>query len=160
VLPGARRGGRRRLLAHESIEALFNALEPRVETRLRELRFLLALLLMRKRRLKVVRIVKKDDGEAFAVRRPRRDEELTVYVFELTPERQAELREELVRLFDQPDLSSLDAPPEDDELDDDGLEPESDETGSDGTGGESLAYDPKEDEAEETCAPRATDDER
>ena len=90
----------------ESVENLFVALEEREEQKLRELRYLLCLVLMRKRRVKIVRVLRLPDGEAFSVKRPRRDEELTVYVYELDPERQAELKAELVHLFDDPSLAA------------------------------------------------------
>jgi hypothetical protein len=88
----------------EALEALFLALEDRTEQKMRELRYLLCLILMRKRRLKVVRVLRDAEGEAFTLRRPRRSEELKVFVFELGPERQDELRGELLRIFDEPGL--------------------------------------------------------
>lgn len=91
----------------ESIESLFMTLEGRPEQHVRELRFLLALLLLRKRRLKVVQVRRVDGEEAFSLRRPRHGEELIVHVFDLTPERQAELKQALVALFDQPDPGAL-----------------------------------------------------
>ncbi|HUR28735.1 MAG TPA: hypothetical protein VM509_11155 [Planctomycetota bacterium] len=83
----------------ETIEALFVALEGRNDLRVKELRFLLCLLLMRKRRVKIVRMTQESGGEAFVVRRPRREEALVVYVYDFSPERMAELREELRALF-------------------------------------------------------------
>lgn len=84
----------------EAIEALFLGLEGRSETRLRELRYVLCLLLMRKRRLKIERIVRDEQGESMFVRRPRRQESLRVFVFDFDAARMGELREELRRVFD------------------------------------------------------------
>jgi hypothetical protein len=83
----------------EALEALFLALAGRNDLRIKELRFLLCLLLMRKRRLKTVRMIRDQGSDAFVVRRPRRQEEFTVFVFDFTPERMAELREELRSIF-------------------------------------------------------------
>lgn len=83
----------------EALEALFIALEGRNDLAIKELRFLLCLLLMRKRRLKTVRMTREEEVDAFVVRRPRRQEEFTVFVFDFTPERMAELREELRAIF-------------------------------------------------------------
>ena len=83
----------------EALEALFLALEGRAEKSVVELRFLLCLLLMRKRRLKVVRMTRGEGLDAFVVRRPRRPEELRVILCDFTPERMAELREELRAIF-------------------------------------------------------------
>jgi hypothetical protein len=91
---------RRLALNIEALEALFLALEGQHDTALRELRFLLCLLLMRKRRLKTLRIARDAQGESFIVHRPRRKEELRVYVFEFTPERMGELREKLREIFE------------------------------------------------------------
>lgn len=84
----------------ESLERLFLELEDREELRLRELRYLLCLLLMRKRRLKVLKIERGADGESFVVRRPRREERHRVFVFDFAPERMEELRNELQSIFD------------------------------------------------------------
>lgn len=84
----------------EAIEGLFLGLEGRAEQRLRELRYVLCLLLMRKRRLKIERIERSAEGESMLVRRPRRKEALRVFVFDFDAERMAELREELRRVFD------------------------------------------------------------
>jgi hypothetical protein len=83
----------------EALEALFVALEGRTDKSVVELRFLLCLLLMRKRRLKVVRMTRGEGVDAFVVRRPRRQEEFAVILCDFTPERMAELREELRALF-------------------------------------------------------------
>ncbi|QDU84307.1 hypothetical protein Pla163_14140 [Planctomycetes bacterium Pla163] len=68
--------------------------------RLEQVRYLLALLLLRKRRLMLVRAVRRNDGEALVVRRPRRKDTIEVRAFELDPERMDALRGELVRLFE------------------------------------------------------------
>ena len=84
----------------ESLERLFLQLEGTDELRLQELRYVLCLILMRKRRLKVERVLRTADGEAFRVKRPRRDERLEVRVFDFSPERMAEIRTELQAIFD------------------------------------------------------------
>ena len=84
----------------EAVQGLFTALEGREEEPLQELRYLLCLLLMRKRRLKLVRVRRSAAGEAMLVRRPRTKQELEVFVFDLTPERAGALREQLEGLFE------------------------------------------------------------
>jgi hypothetical protein len=87
----------------DSIERLFLALVARVapaEARLAELQYLLSLLLLRKKRLKLVRVVRSEAGERLVVRPARRTEELEVPVFDLTPARAEELRRDLERVFD------------------------------------------------------------
>jgi len=112
--------GRRTLqVDFDAVEALFGALAGRREERLIELRHLLALLLLRKRRLKLVGIGRGEpSGEGAAqeevlfVRRPRRDERLAVSVRELSSERAAELAAELERIFSGADPDEvLAAPP-------------------------------------------------
>jgi hypothetical protein len=66
----------------------------------REMRYLLALLLLRKRRIKVDRILREPDGEAMLVHRPRRKESFRVYVFDFSPERMQALRADLVLLLE------------------------------------------------------------
>lgn len=83
-----------------TLEALFVRLEGRVEPRVREMRYLLALLLLRKRRIKVDRILREGDGESMLVHRPRRKESLRVFVFDFTAERMQELRADLVLLLE------------------------------------------------------------
>ena len=100
----------------EALEGLFLALEGREEVELRELRYLLALLLMRKKRVKLLRTARKPDGEAMILRRPRRTDELCVYVFDLTPERAEVLRTKLRAIFEGADLGELLSAP-------DGVEP-------------------------------------
>lgn len=103
----------------ESLEALFLSLEGRDEDRLAELRYLICLLLMRKRRLKLRRVLQPAAGEsgqeALLVARPRRPQEYTVRVFELSAERQEALRSELKRIFEGVEVEQLlrrDATPE------------------------------------------------
>lgn len=81
------------------LEELFHRLEGRTEEGMIELRYVLCLLLMRKKRLKLVRITR-DPAETMQVRRPRRDELLPVIVRDLTAERIEELRGELAEIFD------------------------------------------------------------
>jgi len=81
------------------LEELFHRLEKRTEEGMIELRYVLCLLLMRKKRLKLVRITR-DPAETMLVRRPRRDELLPVLVRDLTAERIEELRGELAEIFD------------------------------------------------------------
>ncbi|HKJ24192.1 MAG TPA: hypothetical protein VKB65_05170 [Myxococcota bacterium] len=96
------RVGKRKGLALnlEALEAFFLALEDKQDRTLRELRYILCLILMRKRRLKIVRIVRGKAGEAMLVRRPRRKEALRVWVFDFSAERMEALRVQLVRIFD------------------------------------------------------------
>jgi hypothetical protein len=92
---------RRRLhLDLATLEQLFLRLESRGEQKLRELRYVLCLLLMRKRRLKLVRIERDADGERLLVKRPRRADTCSVFVYDFAPERVDELRQELVAIFD------------------------------------------------------------
>ncbi len=83
-----------------SLEHLFLQLEGRSEVEVRELRYLLCLLLMRKRRLKVVKVQRTSEGEFFQVRRPRRKESLAVQVYDFTAERMGELRGQLQEVFE------------------------------------------------------------
>lgn len=83
-----------------TLEALFVRLEGRAESRVREMRYLLALLLLRKRRIKVDRILRDPDGEAMLVHRPRRKESFRVFVFDFTAERMQALRADLVLLLE------------------------------------------------------------
>jgi hypothetical protein len=91
----------------EALEGLFVALEGRPEPELRELRYLLALLLMRKKRVKLLKTARREDGEAMIVRRPRRAEELVVYVYELPPERAEVLRGKLRAIFEGAEVEEL-----------------------------------------------------
>ena len=84
----------------ESLEQLFVQLEGRKEEPVRELRYVLCLLLMRKRRVKIEKVVRSAEGESFQVKRPRREERFQVFVYDFSPERMAELRDELQAIFD------------------------------------------------------------
>ncbi len=91
----------------EALEELFLALEGREEERFRELRYLLALLLLRKKRLKLVGVTRHEGGETMSLRRPRRTEEHEVAVFELDGERSRFLKEGLARIFEGAGLETL-----------------------------------------------------
>jgi len=93
----------------EAIEELFLALEGRRDGRLQELRYLLALLLLRKKRLKLVGVRRHASGETLCVRRPRRQEEFEVLVFELDSERALALKSELARVFEGAGVEALSA---------------------------------------------------
>lgn len=86
-----------------TLEQLFLRLEGRTEERIRQLRFVLCLILMRKRRLKLERVSRGEDGEALIVRQPRRQETWKVYVFDFSPERLASLQGELLQVFEGAD---------------------------------------------------------
>lgn len=133
---------KRRTLALDlgSLEALFVKLGTRTETGARELRFVLCLLLMRKRRLKLDKVVRGSDGEAMLVRKPRHKDTVRVHVFDFTPERLAELKGELREVFesadpdddaaarepsDEPQAAGADGAPEAGAEDDSGADPES-----------------------------------
>jgi len=95
------RPDRRRLhLDLATLEQLFLRLSGREEARAMELRYILCLLLMRKRRLKLVRVARDARGESLIVKQPRRTETAEVLVFDFTPERLDEMRQELVRIFE------------------------------------------------------------
>jgi len=94
----------------EAIEELFLALEGRTEGRLCELRYLMALLLLRKKRLKLVGVRRHPTGESMCLRRPRRVEEFEVAVFELDAERAQALKAELARVFEGAGVEGLLAP--------------------------------------------------
>ena len=87
-------------LDFELIERLFFQLEERSEDKIRELRYLLCLMLMRKRRLKLVNVQRGPEGEAMLVRRPRHKEEWRVFVYDFEPERLDVLRGGLATLLD------------------------------------------------------------
>lgn len=98
-----------------TLEHVFVRLEGRSEARIRELRYVLCLLLMRKRRLKLLRM-QRGEPESMLVRRPRRDESFQVFVFDFAPERVEELRGELAAIFDgaepgEPPVGEEGAPP-------------------------------------------------
>ena len=101
-----RRGAKRGLeFDLPTLEQLFLHLEGRAEQRVRELRYVLCLILMRKRRLKLQRVERGADGEAMIVRRPRREEGWKVFVFDFSAERLAGLQTELSTVFEGGDPS-------------------------------------------------------
>lgn len=83
-----------------TLEQLFVQLEGRPERGVREMRYVLCLLLMRKRRLKLERVQRGTDGESMLVRRPRRKESFEVFVFDFSPDRMGELRRDLLAVFE------------------------------------------------------------
>lgn len=90
----------------EALEAVFHQLGGREEESHRELRYVLCLLLMRKRRVLMNRAIRRKDGEFMLVRRPRRKEDIEVEVFDLAPERMDSIRVGLQRLFEGEDAAS------------------------------------------------------
>lgn len=84
----------------EVLEQLFDALAGRGEERLAEIRYVVCLLLMRKRRVKLVRLVREQGKEAFLVKKPRREEQDRVAVYDFGPERMEGIRHELQALLD------------------------------------------------------------
>lgn len=84
----------------ESLAALFVQLEGREELQVRELRYVLCLLLMRKRRVKVEKVLRENGEESFVVKRPRDDQRYKVYVYDFEPERLDEVRAQLQAVFD------------------------------------------------------------
>ncbi len=83
-----------------TLERLFLDLECREEQHARELRYVLCLLLMRKRRLKLVTIERGAEGESFLVKRPRHEERHRVFAFDFEPDRMSELQNQLQAIFD------------------------------------------------------------
>ncbi len=97
----------------EGLMQVFQQLESASSGKLLELRYVLSLLLMRKRKLLMSRALRKADAEYLVLRRPRRTEEqILVQVFELAPERMDSLREDLERLFEggETELGEASAP--------------------------------------------------
>lgn len=84
----------------ESLERLFLELEGREQEKLRELRYLISLLLMRKRKLKLVRVARGGGKERLILRRPRRSEELEVFVYDFTAEKLEEMRVRLQEVLE------------------------------------------------------------
>jgi hypothetical protein len=101
---------RRLAVDFDAIEELFLALESRKEPRCMELRYLLALLLLRKKRLKLVGVRRAETGETMCVRRPRRTEEFEVGVYELDGERALSLKADLARIFEGSGVEALSSP--------------------------------------------------
>lgn len=95
----------------QAIEELFLGLEGERRTERQELRYLLALLLLRKKRLKLVGVRRHPGGETLCLRRPRRQEEFEVQVFELDSARAQALQTELARVFEGAGVENLTATP-------------------------------------------------
>ena len=104
----------------DSLENLFVQLGDRKERQVRELHYLLCLLLMRKKRLKLHRVERDADGESLCVLR--KEDQFEVKVFDFGQERVAELGGELQALFDGAEAQTSPA----DEADEGEAEPESD----------------------------------
>ena len=98
----------------ESLERIFISLEGRTEQQICELRYVLSLLLMRKRRLKLERVNRDGEREELICVRPKRSEEYRVAVFDFTPDRVDELRLRLAEVFDGFDPDSDPQASEDD----------------------------------------------
>ena len=102
----------------ESLAGLFVQLEGREEIQVRELRYVLCLLLMRKRRVKVEKVLRENGEESFLDKRPRDDTRYKVYVYDFEPERLDEVRAQLQAVFDGAEgPDGIQLSPEDDELD-------------------------------------------
>lgn len=91
----------------EALEALFLSLGARSETGLRELRYVLCLILMRKRRLKIERVGRTERGEVLVVSRPRRQDTWEVDVFDFSADKIDELRLRLQDVFEQSDVAPV-----------------------------------------------------
>jgi hypothetical protein len=92
----------------EALEALFTRLEGQAAGALAELRYVLCLVLMRKRKLKIERVERDADGEALIVSRPRRSELYRVAVFDFSPEKIDELRSRLQEVFEGAEAAEID----------------------------------------------------
>lgn len=84
----------------DSLDRLFVQLEGHGNRDVREFRYVLCLLLMRKRRVKVEKVLREDGEESFLVKRPKDDTRYTVYVYDFEPERLEDLRAQLQAVFD------------------------------------------------------------
>ena len=83
-----------------TLERLFLDLEGRAERHARELRYVLCLLLLRKRRLKLETIERDAEGESFLVKRPRHEARHRVFAFDFDADRMSELQSQLQAIFD------------------------------------------------------------
>ena len=83
-----------------TMERLFLELADRDAEPLKEVRYLLCLLLMRKRKLKLERVKRTKDAELLVLRRPRRKDLHEVQVFDFDPERMDELRVRLQEVLE------------------------------------------------------------
>lgn len=113
----------------DALGRLFVALEGHESLAVREFRYVLCLLLMRKRKAKVEKVDRKGGVESFIVKRPRDDTRYRVFVYDFEPERLDELRAQMQAVFDGaegPDGIRLEG---DDEGDDEGDEMASDDGG-------------------------------
>jgi hypothetical protein len=109
-----------------------------INERLLELRYLICLVLLRKRRLKVTKVARSyrgEVGEFFLVKRPRRQEELAVRVFDFDADKIAALRADLQRIFEGADPAELAA---EEEPSDDLGEQDGDPVAADSTDAEGL----------------------
>ena len=84
----------------EALEALFVRLEDRKEIALLELRYVIALILMRKRRIKIERIERDGERERLVVSRPRREGLYSVEVFDFDGPKIEELRRRLQEVLE------------------------------------------------------------
>jgi len=100
-------GKRRLAVDFDVVEQLFFALAEHEKERILELRYLMSLLLLRKKRLKLVRVLREGGVESMVLRRPRRTEAIAVRVFDLSEERSLQLRQELARIFEGADVEDL-----------------------------------------------------
>ncbi len=89
------------------LEQLFLMSADAAAVRLLELRYLVALLLLRKRRLLLGRVRHDGTHEWLLLRRPRRQEELAVRVFDFAPDQMDGLRTDLERLLEVGSLDDL-----------------------------------------------------
>jgi hypothetical protein len=92
----------------EALEALFTRLEGQSTRALAELRYVLCLVLMRKRKLKIERVERDAEGEALIVSRPRRTDLFRVAVFDFSPEKIDELRSRLQEVFEGAEAAEID----------------------------------------------------
>lgn len=94
----------------EALEALFVRLQGRVEPALSELRYVLCLILLRKRRLTIERVVRDSERESLVVRRRRQRDTFDVGVFDFTPEAVERMSARLHEIFDGAEAADLAAP--------------------------------------------------
>lgn len=106
----------------ESLERLFLKLEGRTEQQICELRYVLSLLLMRKRRLKLERVVREGDREEMICSRPKREERYHVAVYDFSADRIDELRTQLAEVFEGFDPEEEEPTAQDAEADEPELE--------------------------------------
>ncbi len=129
----------------ESLERLFMELDGTEPEKLRELRYLLCLLLMRKRKLKLVRVARSRGEERLILRRPRRREELEVWVFDFTPEKIEEMRVRLQEVLEGAGAAE------------DGDPAPAEEGGPEAAAAEAETGDPAAEGPRSECCPEAAD---